>query len=218
MNFKLIITLLLVVSASTFFSACTSVESKSSEEVVIDRSSKGATEEVYITNSDTKGLSQPVTALPKGAQLGKRILSDKSEIETMIDGFGNKMETRFFVGHPRIRLLIVRTNVKGVQEVTVYGNAGITKIVGGLGDRALTASGDEIANAAQLYATSSYGGAKNFMKRPKTETQQPPLQPLPSSAFQKPLQPVNQPAETVQPTTNASSETTTPQQNKPEED
>ena len=217
MNFKIIITLLLAVSVPTIFSACTNVESKS-EEVVIDSKSKASTEEVYITNSDIKGLSQPVSISQKGGQLDKRLLSDKSEIETLVDGFGNRIETRYFQGHPRLRLVIVRTSVKGVQEVTVYGNAGATKIVNGLGDRALTASGDEIANSAQLYATASYGGAKNFMKRPKTETQQQPLQPLPSSAFQKPLQPVNQPAETVQPTTNASSETTTPQQNKPEED
>ena len=215
MNFKFIITLLLAVSVPTIFSACTNVESKS-EEVVIDSKSKASTEEVYITNSDIKGLSQPVSISQKGGQLDKRLLSDKSEIETLVDGFGNRIETRYFQGHPRLRLVIVRTSVKGVQEVTVYGNAGATKIVNGLGDRALTASGDEIANSAQLYATASYGGAKNFMKRQKIETQ--PLQPLPSSAFQNPVQPVNQPAETVQPPTSDSSETPTTQPIKPEED
>ena len=90
-------------------------------------------------------------------------------------------------------------------------------MVNSLGDRALTASGDEIANAAQLYATRSFGSASNFMKKRKTETQSP-LQPLPSSAFQKPLSPVNQPVETVQPQTNAGNETPVTQQNKPEED
>jgi hypothetical protein len=215
MNFKIIITLLVAVSVPTIFSACTNVESKS-EEVVIDSKSKASTEEVYITNSDIKGLSQPVSISQKGGQLDKRLLSDKSEIETLVDGFGNRIETRYFQGHPRLRLVIVRTSVKGVQEVTVYGNAGATKIVNGLGDRALTASGDEIANSAQLYATASYGGAKNFMKRQKIETQ--PLQPLPSSAFQNPVQPVNQPAETVQPPTSDSSETPTTQPIKPEED
>jgi hypothetical protein len=54
------------------------------------------------------------------------------------------------------------------------------------------------------------------MKRQKIETQ--PLQPLPSSAFQNPVQPVNQPAETVQPPTSDSSETPTTQPIKPEED
>lgn len=218
MNSKLVISLLIAVSVPTVFSACSNVESKKPEEVVIDRSSsKGASDEVYITNADVKSENQPVSTLKEGSRIGKRLLSDKSQIETIVDGFGNKVETRFFTGHPRLRLLIVRTSVKGVQKVTVYGNGGDTKNVAGLGDRALTASGDEIANAAQLYATSSYGAAKNFMKRQKTEAQKP-LQPLPSSAFQQPLPPVNQPTETVQPETNRSSENPTTQQNTPEKD
>jgi hypothetical protein len=218
MNLKLIISLLAAVLVSSFFSACTRVESKKPEEVVFDSKSGGSSDEVFITNSDTKGPSQVLSTVQKrGAQLGKRVLSDSSEVETLIDGFGNKVETRFFKGHPRLRLLILRTSLKGVQEVTVYGNGGATKIVAGLGDRALTASGDEIANAAQLFATSSYGRAKNFMKKGKTEAQTP-LQPLPSSSFQKPLQPVNQPVETVQPETNAGNENPAARQNNPEED
>jgi len=217
MNLKLVITLLVGVSASTFFSACTSVESRKPEEVVINSKSSDSSDEVFITNSDVKSVSQPVLTVQKnGTLLPKKTLADQSQVETVIDGFGNTVETRFFEGHPRLRMLIVRTSAKGNKEVTVFGNGGMTKIVTGLGDLALTASAEEIANAAQLTATPSFGRAKNFLKN-KNETQ-PPLQPLPSSSFQQPLPPVSQPAETVQPATNAVDEKPVAQQNEPEKD
>jgi hypothetical protein len=219
MKLKILISLLVVVSVPTFFSACTNVESKNSDEVVIDSKSTSSSDEVVITSSDVKKQNQILSTIKKsGAQLEKRVLSDKSEIETSIDGLGNKVETRFFQGNPRLRMVIVRTSVKGAREVTVYGNGGAAKIVDGLADRALSASAEEIANAAQLNATTSYGAAKNFMKKNSSAAQQQPLQPLPSSSFQKPQTPVYQPAETVQQQTGASSEKPSAQQNNPEED
>ena len=219
MKLKFVISLLVVVSVPTFFSACTNVESKNSDEVVIDSKSTSSSDEVFISNSDVKKQNLILSTIKKsGTQLEKRVLSDKSEIETLIDGLGNKVETRFFAGHPRIRMVIVRTSVKGAQEVTVYGNGGAAKIVDGLADRALTASGDEIANAAQLNATASYGAARNFMKKNSFAAQQQPLQPLPSSSFQKPQTTGYQPVETVQQETGASNEKPAAQQNNPEKD
>ncbi len=217
MNARIFSLLLLVLFVSIFLSGCTNAESKSSEEVVIDSSSNGSSNEVYITNADVKSENQQISTTQISAQNESTILSDNSKVETLVDGFGNRTQTRYFPGHPRLRLLILRTSAAGKQEVTVYGNAGDTKIVPDLGDKALTASGDEIANAAQLFATSSYGGAKNFMKRSKTESQTP-LQPLPSSSFQKPTVQYNQPVETVQNESNNSRENTDVQQNNPDED
>jgi hypothetical protein len=216
MNHKYVIFLLLTVSAATFFSGCKSVESKSAEEVVFDNS-KVSSEEVFITNADVKDENQQVKTTKTSGQLGKRLLADKSSIETILDGFGNKIETRHFSGHPRLRLLIVRTSVDGKREVTVYGNGGGTKMVAGLEDSALTASGDEIANAAQLYATPSYGASKNFMKGSNVQTQTP-LQPLPSSAFQTPPSQVPQPVAPIQPEPSVNRETPAAQQNVPDED
>ena len=214
MNLKLVISLSLAVSVSTFFSACTNVERKT-EEVVIDSRSGSSSKEVFITKSDTKKQQpQEVPSMLKGSQLAKRVLSDNSSVETVIDGFGNKRETRYFKGNQRVRCVILRTSVKGVQQVTVLGY-GDSKTVEGLGDWAMSASAEEIAAAAQLSSTRSFAGARNFMKKGKGASQ-PPLQPLPSSAFQQPLQPVNQPAATVQPQTSGIGETTT-QPNPPEE-
>jgi hypothetical protein len=70
-----------------------------------------------------------------------------------------------------------------MQEVTVYSYGGDTKTFTDLGDKALTASGDELANTAEFYKTQYYSETPNFIKKRKSEPQ-PSLQPLPSSAFQ----------------------------------
>ena len=215
MNFKIVIYLLLAVSVPTFLSACTSVKSQEAEEVVFDSKTGGSSNEIYITNADVKVQDQVTsTNLRKGGQLENRLLSDASLIETLVDGFGNKVETRYFKGHPRVQMLILRTSVNGNKEVTVYGHSD-TKFVPELRDRALTASGDEIASVAQLYTTPSSSGAVNFMKKRKTQTT---LQPLPSSTFQKPVVQYTQPVETVQPVTNGSSQTPAVQQNQSNQD
>ncbi len=211
MNSRLANFLLLAVFSSVLFSACTNVESKTSEEVVFDSSSKPANDEVVITDSDLKDkTNKQISTDRESTELAKRVLSDKSEVETLVDGFGNKVETRYFVGHPRLRLIILRTSVDGKQEATVYGYGTDTKIVEDLGDKAITGSGDEIANTAGLLATRSNTNPPNFMKKGKNETS---LKPLPSSAFQRPLPPINQPTET----TNNSSENSSTQPS-PEED
>jgi hypothetical protein len=217
MNFRLIIFLLLVVSSSVLFSSCTSVESKNSEEVVIDSSSRVANEqeEVVISDADLQDKNKQISTVQEVTGQAKRLLPDESVIETLIDGFGNKTETRYFKEHPRLRLIILRTSAEGNQEVTVYGYESDTAKIADLGEKALTASGDEIANAAQLVATRGTSETPAFVKKNKTD---PTLQPLPSSAFQKPVMPVNQPLETVQPETTNPSEKSPTQSNEEDED
>lgn len=212
MNFRLTIFLLLTAFSSMLFSGCTNVESKNSEseEIVIDSGSKPVNVEVVITDADLQEKDSQISTAQESTQLAKRFLADKSEVETMIDGYGNKTETRYFREHLRLRCVILRTAVDGSQEVTVYGYGGDVKIFADLGDKALTASGDEIANTAELTATSANSDAPNFMKKRKNET---PLKPLPSSAFQSSLPPINQPTET---TNNGSENSST--QPSPEED
>jgi hypothetical protein len=219
MNFRAVIFLLLIVSSSVLFSSsCTSVESKNSEEVVIDSGNSRATneqEEIVITDADLEDKNKQVSTVQEVTGEAKRLLPDESVIETLIDGFGNKTETRYFKEHPRLRLIILRTSAEGNQEVTVYGYGSDTAKIADLGDKALTASGDEIANAAQLVATRATSESPVFVKKNKTDTT---LKPLPSSAFQKPLTPVNQPTETVQPETTNTTEKPPTQANEEDED
>lgn len=211
--------LLLVVFTTAFFSACTNVESKSSEEVVIEDKTNGSREEVIITNSDIKNENLQASTTQASTELAKRLLPDKTEIVTLVDGFGNKTETRYFPGNSRIRYVSLRTSVDGVREVTVYGANGSAKIVPELNENVLSDSGDSIASAAQITSTGSSPVLRNYLKRRKVETQTP-LQPLPSSSFQQPpTVQYTQPVEPVQPQTNADSEkpATPQQQSNPEE-
>lgn len=75
-----------------------------------------------------------------------------SEITLMTDGFGNKVEKRLFNDHARLSYLTVRTPVNGTPEIEVYGHNGQRRTLpADMLDRALTGSGDEIADAAQIF-------------------------------------------------------------------
>jgi len=213
MKLKPAIFLFLVVFTTAFFSACASVESKNSEEVVIEDKTNGSPEEVFITNADTKKEENlQISTSQASSELPKRILPDNSEIVTLVDGYGNKTETRNFPGNTRIRFVSLRTSVDGVREVTVYAANGSAKIVTDLGDEAMTLPGDQIANTAQISTTQSSPVLRNYMKRGKTDSKTP-LQPLPSSSFQKPVMPVNQPTEPTN-----TSEKPSPPSNEEDED
>lgn len=209
MNLKLIKILLFAVCAAAF-SACSGVESKNAEEVVIESSSSDSGNEVIITHSDLRDESKQIPTTQETTQPAKRILDDKSEVETLIDGFGNKTEIRYFSGHPRLRLIILRTSVDGKTEAAVYARGGETKVVAELNDKVLTASADEITRIAQLPAAPNYGKKMNYMKRGNKESS---LKPLPSSAFQNPAVQNNQPVETVQSEKNSNGENPAIQQN-----
>lgn len=201
MNFKFIAFLFLALVSPTLFSACTSAASKEQEEVVITDAAKTSGDEIIINNSDLKKENAQIATSQQSSEMPKRILADKSEVETLVDGYGNKTEKRYFTGHPRLRFLVLQTAANGQREVTVYGYGGDIKVVSGLDDNALTASADEIADTSQLFKTRSEPETNNFLRGGKNQTQTQPLQPLPSSAFQKPNAQVYQPAETVQPST-----------------
>jgi len=169
MNLKFFI--LILAFSSVFFSSCSRTANQSSSEVVITNKSSSSSNEVTISNADFKKDNKPVSTQKESQELPKRTLADKSEVETLVDGFGNKTETRYFVGNSRLRMLIARTSPDGSTEVTVYGNGGDTRVVPGLGDIAMTATGDEIANAAKLTQTTPGAGERNFMKNRRSLAQ-----------------------------------------------
>ncbi len=197
MNSKIFIFLLFAVVLSAMSSACTTVESSPQKEVVFDDRGKTSGKEIFISDSDFQKEPTQIFTSKEAKKEDKRMLADKSEVETLIDGFGNKTETRYFKDNPRLRFIILRTSVDGTKVVTVYGYGKDTQTFNDLGDKALTASGDEIANAAKLTQTRSYVITPNFTKKVKSDT--PTLEPLPSSTFPiKPPQPIEQPKAIVE--------------------
>ena len=174
--------IILAVFLLTLVSAC----SKSgAADQTANASTAGDTQaktEVYIDESDFQNQPEQITTTTTQSQGDSRLLSDKSKVTTAFDGYGNKSETRYFENDPRLRFVLVRTSRDGVKEVTVYGHDSDTKMVNELGDRALTASSQEIASAAGMTATKTYREVRNYLK-PSNASSSGSLQPLPSSEF-----------------------------------
>lgn len=170
--------------------------------------------EVYIDESDFQNKPEMVTTTTQQSQGDTRMLSDKSKVTTAFDGYGNKSETRYFENDPRLRFVLLRTSSDGVKEVTVYGHGSDTKMVNELGDRALTASSQEIADAAGMTATKTYREVRNYLK-PSNGSSSGSLQPLPSSQFPVTAPPpvVSEPAAPNPPS--AEKETSAPNQSQP---
>ncbi|MCO6512306.1 MAG: hypothetical protein J5I65_16095 [Aridibacter famidurans] len=85
---------------------------------------------------------------------GNRLLGDLSTISVNVDGYGNKTETRVFRSHPRLSQVLVKTSSDGKRVAFVYGHYGDVRMIDGKrSEIALTGSGDEIANLAQIFET-----------------------------------------------------------------
>lgn len=147
MNFRLPI-LLFIISLSCFV-AC-----ERKEKAVVDL--RRIDEKVIEVRHDEirLGEAENKTTGQRSSQTAPQKMSDNSEVTVMLDGFGNKLEKRYFKGHPRLNSVLIRTAPDGRQEIFVYGQNGERKPVEGeLVKRLLTASADEIANAAKIYET-----------------------------------------------------------------
>jgi hypothetical protein len=147
MNFRLY--LLLPVALLTFFAACAKKEKAAVDLRVDEKFIEIKQDEVRIEEADKDIVSgQPAT------QIAPQKMSDNSEITVMFDGFGNKLEKRYFKGHPRLNSVLIRTAADGRREIIVYGQNGERKSVDGdLMNRLMNAPADEIANNAKIYET-----------------------------------------------------------------
>lgn len=82
-----------------------------------------------------------------------KVLDDNSKLNTMYDRVGNKTEARCFDNHPRLTCVVLSAAVNGQRQVLVYGqNGDIKELPENMLDSVTTASGDELANSAGIYA------------------------------------------------------------------
>lgn len=185
----------LIFSFSIFLLICGTACSSNnqSEEVVIND------KEVHASNSDEVVISDNFNFqgdslganLNESAQTKTIRAKDNSEITIMVDGKGNKSEMRVFSNHPRLASILVRTGVDGKKETFAYDQYGKVKpLPENMIDKAMTASADELANAAGIF--------EGIKEQPSfTQNNQPPtvttLKPLPSSQFPIRNQHVEQP-------------------------
>lgn len=177
MNLKSNIFILLVSFSAVSLACNTSgAASENREEIVLnDGYTSAKPEEVIINEASVNGNDIQISTSKPNSQEAPKTSDDNSEITTMHDGFGNKTEIRNFKGHPRLKFLVLRTSADGQQQIFVYGYEKEVKTLSGeTMNKALTASGDEIANAAGLYQTTSSKELPNYLRKSK------PMQPTPS--------------------------------------
>lgn len=162
---------------SVFSLACGAGETASEQrsEVIIDDGYKGSSgDEVVI---DERDLNLQTSTTAKNFEEISRILKDGSELIVKYDGYGNKTETRRFKNHPRISTILIRTAVNGKRRFYIYGYGDVKTPPAEMMDKALTASADDLANAAGLYEERSDEEIVNF------RVNVPKLQPMPSYNF-----------------------------------
>ncbi|NNE67521.1 MAG: hypothetical protein HKN33_13235 [Pyrinomonadaceae bacterium] len=98
---------------------------------------------------DREGRYTPLAELKEDMP---RTLRDGSTISRLEDGYGNTSVTRSFRKHPLLRMILVRIKSNGERVIYVYGRNGEVKsIPRQYWERIFSASGDELASAAQIY-------------------------------------------------------------------
>ncbi len=131
-------------------------QSGETQEVVFDDTAKSANKNEVVIEDASSGGGEEKQVLTFGEKKPDTLLkaSDNSEISTMYDGYGNKIETRRFSANSRINNLVVQTTADGTVDIKIYGQSGETaKLTPEMAERALTANGDEIANLAHINGT-----------------------------------------------------------------
>lgn len=109
-------------------------------------------------------------------------LIDGSTLTTIVDGNGNKSETRLFQGHSRIRMLLVRTSTDGSTSVYVYPHlGGVKRLYKESRVDVRTVSADELAAKAEVFETRLDKERQNSAIASGTGDR---LRPLSSSEFQ----------------------------------
>ncbi|MDQ3801999.1 MAG: hypothetical protein M3384_21450 [Acidobacteriota bacterium] len=184
MNFRQNLLLFVVVCAICFAASCAR-----KEKAVVDLSVEEKVVEVKQDEIKLEETGKAVVTAQQSWQAPPQKMGDNSEVTVMHDGFGNKLEKRYFKGHSRLDYVLVRTAANGRREVIIYGQSGERKSIGGeLADRVMTASADEIANTAKIYGTRL--DLKNQVIMPETVQTKPQQTsvPMPVTLPQQPEQ------------------------------
>ena len=107
--------------------------------------------EVFINDSSVSSDGKYSSKVIRENNESTVTADDGSQINTTYDAFGNKTEIRKFFNNPRLTQVLLRTSVEGERQIYVYGQNGeVEPLPQNMLDRAMVASGDEIAAAAGI--------------------------------------------------------------------
>lgn len=144
----------LLISFVILFSACTKTSEQSAvrEKIFLDDGTGGKNEgEVEIEQSSVKDAETQISFSQEFHQNSDETESGGTQVSTMYDGFGNKIERRFFFQHPLLKAMVLRTSTNGQREVLIFGHNGEVKTVPqNMVDKAMTATADELAKSAGI--------------------------------------------------------------------
>jgi hypothetical protein len=179
---------ILIIILSVFLSASCSLLKKegetteATEEIVFDDGYKTSEGEIIFDDKNFQGGEQPIATSSDGSQEATATLGDNSQLTTMIDGHGNKTETRVFNTHPRLRMVLLRTFANGQKQVFIYGQNGeVKELPENMLDGVINRQADEIANSAGLFESVQQRQLPMVVVNRPANLQ--PLQPMPSYKF-----------------------------------
>lgn len=179
MNRFLSLFIILVVSFLFLSAACSKSDEQLSERESVfldDGNGNQNGGEVAIDDTSVRDAETQSAIERNGYQESDKTESDGTKISTMYDGFGNKTERRFFRQHPLIEAMVLRTSSNGQKEILLFGHNGEVKSVPqNMIERAMTASADELAQAAGI-SQGSKPKALSFadLAEPMTDAALPP--------------------------------------------
>lgn len=108
--------------------------------------------DVLIDDRDFERIQEPIATTKAGFEEPSKPSIDNSQVNMMVDGFGNKTETRVFVDHPLLQRVVVRTNGTGQKKAFVYGHNGdVNSLPNNIMDNAMTASANDLAKSAGIF-------------------------------------------------------------------
>lgn len=149
MNIKFYILIILLFAAS-----CSSVKTETAQkpEVMIEDGYKTSENgELLIEDKDIKPVQEAVVTTRANSQQSNIVAYDGSKISVMLDGFGNKSETRYFDNHPQLQMVLLRTAANGEKQIFVYGQNGEVKdLPPNIANSAMTAPADDLVKASGI--------------------------------------------------------------------
>lgn len=112
--------------------------------------------EVVLKDADFEQAQSPASTFgEQNTETSVQSLGDGTKVEIVYDGYGNKIETRYFNNHPTVKMLVLSTSASGARrEALVYGQKGERKkLPEEISEQAMSMPGSEIARAAGITGT-----------------------------------------------------------------
>lgn len=171
MKIKLILVTVFIVCSTAACSSTSQKVASSKNEVKIDDGYKTTKKgEVIIDGRDTASKEKPLLTAQYNSIETPQAFKDGSDINTMLDGYGNKTFTRNFYNDTLIKQIVLRVFASGQKKVFVYAqNGDVKSLPDEMLDKVLTAPVGELARAAGIFEGRNENNLPYFLQilRPK---------------------------------------------------